>query len=34
VVTGLGFIAALIYYLNTYIEEQGCIEKFEEEYKH
>jgi protein-S-isoprenylcysteine O-methyltransferase Ste14 len=29
----LGLIAALVYYLNTYDEEKGCIEKFGEEYR-
>jgi protein-S-isoprenylcysteine O-methyltransferase Ste14 len=26
-------VAVFIYYLNTYDEEKGCIEKFGEEYK-
>ncbi len=29
----LGLVSAVIYYLNTYDEEKGCIKKFGEEYK-
>jgi protein-S-isoprenylcysteine O-methyltransferase Ste14 len=32
-VAALGLVAAVVYYLNTFIEEQGNLEKFGEAYR-